>query len=54
MWTLQGQFWQLDSKPITVTKVVPANVLELADLIGRPPCCTTSKDGKHWVHISQG
>ena len=53
-WNLQSRVWQLDSKPTIVTRVLPGSVLELADLIGRPPCCTTSTDGKQWRSPSQG
>ena len=39
-WNLQRHVWQLDGKPAVITKVLPGNVLELADLIGSPACCT--------------
>ena len=40
-WNLQRHVWQLNGKPAAVTKVLPANILELAELIGRPSCCTS-------------
>jgi len=36
-WNLQKQVWQLTSNPNVVTKVLPGNVLELANLIGSLP-----------------
>ncbi|DBA77715.1 TPA: hypothetical protein ACH3X2_008410 [Trebouxia sp. C0005] len=39
-WNLQKQMWQLQSNQAVVTKFLPTNVLDLADLIGQPPCHT--------------
>lgn len=39
-WNLQKQMWQLQSNQAIVTKSLPRNVLDLADLIGEPPCHT--------------
>lgn len=37
-WNLQKQMWQLQSNQAVLTKSLPRNVLDLADLIGEPPC----------------
>ena len=50
-WNSQRQVWQLDSKPAVITKVLPENVLEVADLIGSPKPCTVEQsvcDIKGW------
>ena len=45
-WNLQKQMWQLQSNQAVLTKSLPRNVLDLADLIGEPPC--------HAVHPACG
>lgn len=52
-WNLQRHMWQLDSKATVTTKVLPGNVLELADLIGSPPCCTGARPSKS-ARVSDG
>ena len=39
-WNLQKQMWQLQSNQAVLTKSLPRNVLDLAGLIGEPPCHT--------------
>ena len=45
-WNLQKQMWQLQSNQAVLTKSLPRNVLDLADLIGEPPC--------HAAHPARG
>lgn len=50
-WHIQRHVWQLDSNPAITTKNLPETVVELAQLIGSPPCCqdeVTSKFGASW------
>ena len=39
-WNLQKQMWQLQSNQAVLTKSLPRNVFDLADLIGEPLCHT--------------
>jgi len=39
-WNLQKQMWQLQSNQAVLTKSLPRNVLDLADLIGELKCHT--------------